>query len=152
MSDFINSIEKISQLESTIYEEDSWAFLSQMQLSDWYVYDSDQIGLITTKMLADTFAAFHGKISFPKDMQNAQNIDGFWSSVPLGVFRYKMLSDGSPYLVDTVKKVPGYIVEGIYWINGFIYLVRDDKEIFQLKLFIDRHTKLLQMYPDIMSL
>lgn len=152
MSDAVYSIEKISQLESTLYEEDSWAFLAEMQLSDWYVYDSDQIGLITTKMLADTFAAFHGKISFPKDMQGVHDIDGYWSSVPLGVFRYKMLSDGSPYLVDTVKKVPGYIVEGIYWINGFIYLVRDDNEIFQLKLFIDRQTKLLQMYPDIMSL
>lgn len=154
MSDIIYSIEKISELEATLYEEDSHHFLVQAQMSDWYVYDSDQIGLITAKTLADKFAAFHGNIYFPTYIHEQHKIDsyGYWSATPLGVFRYKLLSDGSWYLVKTVKPKSGYIVEGIYWVNGFIYLVRDDKEIFQIKLFIDHHTKQIQLYPDIQSI
>jgi hypothetical protein len=152
VSDIIYSVEKISELEPTLYEEDSFYFLIEAQMSDWYVYDSDQIGLITAKTLADKFAAFHGKIYFPSYIQEQHRVEDYWSATPLGVFRYKLLADGSYYLVKTVKPRSGYIVEGAYWVNGFIYLVRDDKEIFQIKLFMDHHTKQIQLYPDIQSL
>lgn len=156
----IYNVDKISSLDATLYEDDSYGFLASIQsdpIVNWYIYDSDQLGVPVVSSLANSFMAFHGKISFPLHLQNNQNYnqytkDGYWSAVPLGVFRYKMLSDGSPYLVDTVKHVPGYIVEGVYWLNGFVYLVRDDNKIIQLKLFVDHSTKDIQLYPDIQSL
>jgi hypothetical protein len=63
-----------------------------------------------------------------------------------------MLDTGLFFLNETVQKVPGYIVEGIYWSNGFVCVVRDDQKIVQLKLFISKQTKEIQLYPDISSL
>jgi len=60
-----------------------------------------------------------------------------------------MLSTGLPYLIDSYKDVPGYIVEGVYWVNGFVYLVKDDNSIIQIKLFVDHKTKNIQLYPDV---
>lgn len=145
MANLVLNVESISVLDATLYEEDSYGFLAVNQFANWYVYDSDQLGLPFTKALADKFVAFHGKIYFPK---HQQILDGFWSAIPLGILRYKMLSDGSPYLVDDYKNIPGYIVEGAYWTNGFVYLVREDKNIIQIKLFIDKETKEIQLYPN----
>lgn len=138
------SIDNLSSLNSTLFEDDSYGFLSFNCFGDWFIYDSDELGLENTKALANNFMAFHGKILFPKN----DLAESFWSAVPLGIFRYKMLDDGSAYLVDSYKKISGYIVEGAYWVNGFAYLVRDGEQIIQIKLFVDKHTKEIQMYPD----
>lgn len=141
----IVTVEDISNLEATWYEEDSYGFLLENQSSDWHVYDSDKIGLDAAKTLANNFMALHGVVYFP---QKNELIETFWTSIPLGVFRYKMLANGLPYLVDSYKDVPGYIVEGVYWVNGFVYLVKDNNSIIQIKLFIDSKTKSIQLYPD----
>jgi hypothetical protein len=149
MATLINDIEKIQLLDSTIYEEESYTFLQYYQYAkDWYTYDSNELGISTLKSVANTFTSFHGAVDFPHN----DLAKDFWSSIPLGIFRYKMLSDGSPYLVDSIKHSNGYIVEGVYWNNGFVYLVRDKFELLQIKLFIDQKTKETQRYPDTISL
>lgn len=146
MTKTIITVDMIPSLDSTLYEEESYGFLVENSIVDWYVYNSDTLGLQTTKALADQFMAFHGNTSFPN---KNEFFDQFWTSVPLGVFRYKMLPTGLPYLVDSFKDIDGYIVEGVYWVNGFVYLVRDDKTILQIKLYIDKKTKDIQLYPDV---
>jgi hypothetical protein len=149
MATLINDITKLSLLEPTMFEEDSFSFLQYYQYSqDWYVYDSHELGLNVVQSLANNFTAFHGTVPFPKNPLAKD----FWSTIPLGIFRYKMLADGSCYLTQTVQKVPGYIVEGIYWSNGFVCVVRDDDKLIQVKLFISKQTKEIQLYPDTSSL
>ena len=149
MATLINDIKKLSLLQPTMFEEDSYTFLQYYEYSqDWYVYDSHQLGLKVVESLANNFASFHGTVPFPKNPLAKD----FWSTIPLGIFRYKMLANGSFYLVETVQKVPGYIVEGIYWSNGFVCVVRDEQQIVQIKLFITKQTKEIQLYPDISSL
>lgn len=143
MSKTVVTIEALSQLEASLYEEESYSFLAANCFADWFIYSSDELGLENTKALANNFMSLHGNILFPKN----ELAESFWSPVPLGVFRYKMLENGKPYLVDSFKHVDGYIVEGAYWANGFVYLVRDDNKIIQIKLFIDKKTKEIQLYP-----
>jgi hypothetical protein len=50
-------------------------------------------------------------------------------------------------LLNDYKNTPGYIVEGMYWDNGFFYLVRDQDKIIQSKMFIDLETKQRAAYP-----
>lgn len=140
------NVENIKDQPSTVYEEDSYTFLQYYQYAqDWIVYDSDALGIKTTCFLIDHFSAFHGKILFPdKEIID----DSFWSSIPLGIFRFKLLEDMSCGLATKINKVPGYIVEGSYWNNGFYYLVRDADQIIQAKLFIDQYTKTVRDYPD----
>ena len=149
MTQLILTTESIPKLDATLYEEDSYGFLSVNNFVNWYVYNSDRLGIDVTKALADKFMSLHGKILFPKSQQLT---DSFWSAVPLGVLRYKMLQDGSYALIKDYKNRPGYIVEGVYWTNGFVYLVRDDKNILQIKLYIDKETRDIQLYPTIESL
>ena len=47
-----------------------------------------------------------------------------------------------------LKKQPGYIVEGIYWLNGFAYQVRNNKFLLEVNLFIDQETKVKYNYPE----
>ena len=146
MSKTIISIDTISYLEPTLYEEESYGFLAESYVGDWHVYNSDTIGIETAKALADRFMAFHGTTAFPN---KNDFFDQFWTSVPVGVFRYKMLPNGLPYLVDSYKDIDGYIVEGVYWMNGFVCIVREEETILQIKLFLDKKTKDIQLYPDI---
>ena len=149
MATLMNDITKLSLLQPTMFEEDSFTFLQYYQFfQDWYIYDSHELGLNVVTSLVNNFTSFHGTVPFPKNPLAKD----FWSTIPLGIFRYKMLDTGSFFLNETVQKVPGYIVEGIYWSNGFVYVVRDDQKIVQLKLFISKETKEIQLYPDISSL
>jgi hypothetical protein len=86
---------------------------------------------------------FHGKIPFPEDILN----DSYWSAVPLNSFRFKLLDNLKCGLVDPTDPDPGYIVEGSCWTNGFVYVVREDKTILQVKLFIDSNTHSNYGYP-----
>jgi hypothetical protein len=149
-----SALEKISLMEASWYEEDSFQFLAFYQsYKNWFVYDSKEIGISSSKALANNFISFHGKIPFPNFVSESFDKDQisakFWSAVPLGVFRYKMLETGACYLIDSAKDMLGYIVEGVYWDNGFVYLVRDKSEIIQIKLFIDEETKAIHGYPSL---
>jgi hypothetical protein len=144
------SVDSLFNLDPTIYEEDSFHFLSYYQtFKDWYTYDSDELGLNTVKHLSDTFCAFHGKIPFPNDTEIK---DTYWSTLPLGVFRFKLFADMSYGLAISANKDPGYIVSGVYWDNGFCYAVFNDDKIIQIKLFIDQYTKDTRDYPDTLHL
>jgi len=57
-----------------------------------------------------------------------------------------LLADGSSYIVENSSK-EGYIVEGMYWSNGFFYRVKDKEKTIQLKLFVDSTTRYYHSYP-----
>lgn len=147
----------IASGDNRLFEEDSYFFLQEYQfLKNWWVYDSDTSGMSYVKTLLDTFVSFHGKILFSRKVTQHfaadQILPDYWSIIPLGTFGYKMvLNNGAQgfYLIDSVKIVEGYIVEGAYWANGFFYSVRDNKEVIQVKLFVDDFTKVNYCYPDI---
>lgn len=146
-------IEKMQSLDPSLYEDSSYYFLQHYQdVKKWYVYDSKKIDFSVTKALIDTFCSFHGKIPFAKAITQHFDKDElyprYWSIVPLGIFRYKASSLLNYMLLDSYEKKEGWIVEGAYWDNGFFYLVKDDKSIIQLKLFIDEETKKNHAYPE----
>jgi len=142
---YLYSLDILDKLDSSFYEDESCSFLTFYQsFKEWIVYDSDSIGLPTVYKLAEKFINFHGTIDFPEDMVVK---DSYWTTVPLGIFKYKMLSDGSPYIFDSIYK-DGYLVEGMYWSNGFFYTVKNKSTIVQIKLFIDSSTKFSHSYPD----
>lgn len=133
--------------EQTMYEEDSYYFLQYYQsFQDWHIYDSDHLGVPTVQYLAEQFSTFHGKIPFLKEQVPID--DSFWSTIPLGFFRYKLLSDGSFGDAQSYSRSIGYIVEGPYWENGFFYVVRDQSDIKQIRLFVDSYTYRTRNYPD----
>lgn len=142
------SLDFFPTMEPSLYEEDSYHFLQYYQThKDWYVYDSNQLGLNVVKHIANTFCAFHGKVPFPQEVSDTNT---YWSTYPLGVFKFKLLSDMSCGLAIPENKTPGYIVVGTYWDNGFVYCVFDlDENCIQIKLFIDQHTKLTRDYPEV---
>ena len=149
----INTLEYISTKEPSFDEEDSFYFLQDYQLqTDWCIYSSKHFPLDSVKKLANTFCYSHGMIPLKsqKDKEDIQD-NLFWSSIPLGLFRYKMLENGSWCSTSILKKEKGSIVEGIYWINGFAYLVRNNDFILEANLFIDHKTKLRYTYPDTIS-
>jgi hypothetical protein len=144
-SDFL--IKNISSVDPTLYEEDSYEFLSFYQTyKDWIVYDSFVNDFEDIYLLTQNFINFHGKISFPEDLKIH---DSYWSVYPLGVFKYKMLDNGLPYHITPKNNKPGYIVIGMFWFNGFFYVVKDEQKIVQIKLFIDSDTKNYYSYPDL---
>lgn len=143
----VNVVEKLASLQPTLFEEESYSFLIFYQgLKTWYFYDSESLGLDFVNEQINKFSLLDGRIPFLKNI-SSDLFEDYWSSVPLGVFRYKMLSDMSYALVSDYKKTPGYIVEGMYWDNGFFYLVKDQHKIIQSKMFIDIETKQRANYP-----
>lgn len=104
--------------------------------------------------LADLFSMSHGRISHPEK----PDFD-FWSIAPINVFRYKLTKDFNYdllYYPADFYIVDGYIVEGAYWSNGFIYQVRNEdlnknnylNEVLEINLFIDKKTKTIYDYPQ----
>lgn len=144
-ADFL--IENVSHIDPTLYEEESFEFLSFYQShKDWIIYDSSVNDFQIVYKLTENFINFHGKIPFPENL----NInDAYWSVYPLGVFKYKMLETGMPYHIVPKNNKLGYIVAGMFWTNGFFYIVKDEDKIIQVKLFIDPDTKKQYSYPDL---
>ena len=139
-------IEHISLVDATLYEEDSYDFLQFFQFyNEWHVYDSLINDYDLVYKLTENFINFHGKIPFPEDLKLQ---DSYWSVYPLGVFRFKLLASGECAHVAFYDTKPGYVVEGMYWQNGFFYLVKEDSKIIQIKLFIDSETKKFHGYPN----
>lgn len=142
-------IDNFDKVQPSMSEEESYHFLGFYQgYKKWFVYDSNTVGTEQATALIDFFAQFHGKIPFPNTVLDK---DSYWSTTPLGVFKYKMLQDGSYTLINHYKKMSGYLVQGSYWQNGFFYFVKDQQQIVQLKLFVDENTFYEKQYPDIIS-
>lgn len=137
--------------DATLDEQDSYNLLqnyfSVNYLNHTYKYPSENISLTDFQLMVSNFCLFHGKV------KDAQTDRSFHSNAPLYVIRYIMLADGSWSPYYTVRRKPGYVVEGLAWSNGLVYQVRDDlKEDFQIHqivLSIDNLTKTLRDYPDI---
>ena len=148
--ELINTLDVIKNKESSFDESDSFYFLKDLQLyKNWYIYSSKDYPLTSVKDMANYFCYSHGMISLdPKSDLTDEETNYFWSSVPLGLFRYKMLADGSYSSVSFLNKNPGYIVEGVYWLNGFVYQVRNNDFVLEVNLYIDDKTKMRYNYPD----
>jgi len=154
MSSFVEKLLKSSKDVSVLYEDESYFFLQYYQSSKkWFTYDSKAMDISFVKALADRFVSLHGKIPFATEVTQHfakdQLSSGYWSVIPLGIFRYKMSDNGFYILVDSIKNPLGYLVEGAYWDNGFFYIVKDTENIIQIKLFIDQETKDIYAYPDV---
>lgn len=140
----------ISLAESTLCEEDSFHIVSTFEYSfpDYLKYSvSELFSMDSIINLSTMFATFHSRIKISKESN-----DSIASVVPLDVFRYKMLQDGSCYNVKTIPSAykPGYIVEGAWWSNGMYYLVREESatdQYLDLVLYVDQYTKGLYNYP-----
>ena len=127
--------------ESTLDEESSFIYLQtffpRKQLN--YFYNYPKLDLDTVHLLASRFCLIHANI---KDSTTGNTLP---MNTPLHVFRYLMLEDGSWSNYYTLKKKNGYVVEGMYWSNGMVYQVREDKdkdfELYEVTLSIDALTK-----------
>jgi hypothetical protein len=145
----LHTPEILFTIDSTVDEESSYNLVSLYKPSFPlnYYYDSKQYTLEQALHLCTQFAIFSGRVKLsPKE--DSQTIG---SKVPLEVFRYKMLDDGSWYYAKTTPRnhKPGYIVEGALWTNGMFYIVRteDTKEVLEATLSVDQYTKDLHGYP-----
>ena len=136
--------------ESTLCEEDSFYLLSTFEKSfpNYIKYSvSDTFSIESIINISTLFATFHSRIKISQS-----STDSIASVVPLDVFRYKMLEDGSSYYTKTPPSSykPGYIVEGAWWSNGMFYAVREES-VFDVYLdavlYVDQYTKGLYNYP-----
>lgn len=148
--ELVNTLNFISKKEATFDEEDSFHLLKDLQFyNQWFCYSSKEYPLSYIEELSNTFCLAHGMVSLSQDPSSIEDPSNyFWSSVPLGVFRYKMLEDGSWDNLTIFSKNKGFVVEGLYWLNGFCYLVRNNNFLLEVNLFIDKHTKIRYSYPD----
>lgn len=121
---------------------------------DWFVYSSKTMRKDAALFLADLFSMSHGRIAHPEK----PDFD-FWSIPPINIFRYKLLKNGNYdllYYPHARYNDDGFIVEGAYWSNGYIYQVRNQElnkdnyldEVLEINLFIDKKTKTIYDYPE----
>jgi len=142
----LHTPETISDIEATISEDSSYYLHNDYEVSfplnikyDLSKYTIDQIIYLATQ-----FSVFHSKIRLGGE--TPQSIS---SRVPIDVFRYKKLEDGSWYAVKTApsKHKDGDIVEGALWSNGMFFIVNRNKTIIEAALYIDQYTKDYYKYP-----
>jgi hypothetical protein len=147
----VHTLSTLPHLDSYYDEEDSYHVLNELinKFSDYCVYDSNKnFTLQTVKSIADSYALFHASVTHG----DAVNL---YINVPLSVFRYLMLEDLTWSYYEAIRRKPGYVVEGMFWTNGMIYQVREDKkdnfDIYQVCVYIDRQTARKFNYPILPS-
>lgn len=134
-------------VDATLDESDSFDYLSTYSKTNYLYYKYSYPDVYTldeiTNMI-NNFSLFFAKI---KDSTGTS----YPSSIPLHVFRYIMLDDMSYSPYYTIRRKPGYVVEGIAWSNGMYYAVREDLpenfQTYQIVLYLDSYTKTLHGYP-----
>lgn len=148
MQPLIHSLENLHTIESSLDEEDSYILLQYLNISPIYSekYIFPPISQLIVSAIATSFSFFSAKI---KDQKTNQL---YSSNIPLTIFRYLMLPDGTWSYYYTVKRKVGYVVEGMQWSNGYFYQVREDKEqdfkLYQINLSIDSFTKRLYNFLE----
>lgn len=149
MDHLVYNINNLDMIDSTITDEESYYLLNNyidLKKDSYFIYTYPDYSIKDIYNLINTFCLFFANI---KDIKENKK---YISNVPLGVFRYILLSDltFAPYY--TVKKQSGYVVEGMYWSNGLLYQVREDKkedfDIYQIVFLLDSQTKRMHNYPD----
>lgn len=142
----LHTPETISSIEATISEDSSYYIHQNYEVSFPFniKYDQTSHTLEQIIYLSNQFSVFHSKIRLGGE--TPQSIS---SRVPIDVFRYKRLEDGSWYSVKTApsKHKDGDIVEGALWSNGMFYIVKKDNTIIEAALYIDQYTKDYYKYP-----
>jgi hypothetical protein len=141
------NIYTLAMHEATLDEEDSFRFLSNYFIDKKlnYTYTYPDISFDQMSILTSNFCLFYAKIKI------VQNDVAMPTNIPINVFRYIMLEDGSWSHYYTVRRKKGYVVEGMYWSNGIVYQVRQDAEnyeVYQIVLSIDPLTKTLYNFPE----
>lgn len=132
-----NLLLKTSIIESDYDEEDSHFFLQTMQArNDWFSYSSKEYPIDDVISAIETYIMLHATVDLSAVLQGK-----FWTPKPVGGFRYKMTEDGSWASVVDYKPVPGFLVQGAYWSNGFYYLVSNGDFLLEANLFVDLFTK-----------
>lgn len=148
MNSLIHSLENLHTIESSLDEEDSYILLQYLNISPLYSekYVFPPIPHLVVSAIATSFSFFSAKI---KDKKTNQL---YSSNIPLTIFRYLMLPDGTWSYYYTVRRKVGYVVEGMQWSNGYFYQVREDKEqdfeVHQITLSIDSFTKRLYNFLE----
>jgi hypothetical protein len=142
----LHTPETISDIEATMSEDSSYYVHTTYEESfPFYVrYSFPQYDNDTIVYLATQFSIFHSKLKLSE--KPPQYV---FSRIPIDVFRYKKLEDGSWYPVKTSpsKHKDGDIVEGAFWSNGMFYIIQRDRKILQSALYIDQYTKDYYKYP-----
>lgn len=141
------NIHTLPKHEATLDEANSFYFLSNYFVDKKlnYTYTYPGLTLDEISILTSNFCLFYAKIKI------ASNEVSIPTNIPINVFRYIMLEDGSWSHYYTVRRKSGYVVEGMYWSNGIVYQVRQDAkdyEIYQIVLSIDPLTKTLYNFPE----
>lgn len=147
--ELVNTLDIIKDKEASYNEASSYNLLRDLQLyKEWNIYSSKDHPLPLIKDMANFFCYSHG-MTLLDPKSNVESPDSyFWSSIPVGILRYKLLEDGSYGECNMFDKRPGYIVEAAYWINGFVYQVRNNNFLLEVNLYIDNHTKNRYNYTD----
>ncbi len=146
----VHTLENLHLIDSRLDEENSYYFLQDSLLHsfNWHKYEYPTLSYDEIETLCINFSCFSAKV---KDAKLGKLLS---SLVPLVTFRYLMLSDGTWSNYYTIRRKPGYVVEGMQWSNGLIYQVRQDIknnkesfETYQVVLLIDEPTKVLYNFP-----
>lgn len=136
----------LQYIDATISEESSYNLHTKYEsYFPFHVkYDNSKYNLEELVNLINNFAIFHAKIKLSSDSKQS-----IASPIPIEVFRYKLLEDGSWYSVNTApsKHKDGQIVEGALWSNGLFCIIRDENQILDAALYIDQYTKDFHKYP-----
>jgi len=138
--------ETISNIESTISEESSYYLCKdyEVHFPANVKYDNSKYTLESIISLINTFAVFHAKVKVFDESKQF-----ILSKVPIEVFKYKELEDGSYYYIKSLphKHKDGPIVQGALWSNGMFYIKTYEDKIIEAVLYIDQYTKDLYKYP-----
>lgn len=142
------TLQTIHLLDATIEDEESYYFLMEYyrQKVLHYIYRYPAFTYEDMSVLVNNYTLFCARV---KDSKNNQK---YASNFPIGVFRYMLHDDlsWSPYY--TVRRKPGYVVEGAYWSNGMFYQVRDDAKkdhnVHEVTLMIDSLTQKMHAFPQ----
>jgi len=149
MDPFLHTLDNIHSIESTLDEELSYHYLSSFTNSSllFYKYSYPDLLYSHIRTLVNEFTCFCSSIL---DFNSGRS---YTSPVPLQVFRYLMLEDGSWSNYYSRYNNSGYVVEGAHWSNGLFYQVRQDSrqpfETYEVNLYIDSLTKTMYNFPEV---
>ena len=146
-TDLLHSLHNLHSVDSTLDESDSYVFLNNFlsEKKHYYSYRYPDISYQDISSLSSKFCVFCAKVS-------QVNTDvSYLSNVPVNIFRYLLLEDGSWSHYYTPRRKSGYIVEGFCWSNGLLYQVRQDSiqpfEVYEVTLLIDGLVKSIHSFP-----
>ena len=146
-TDLLHSLHNLHSVDSTLDESDSYVFLNNFlsEKKHYYPYRYPDISYQDISSLSSKYCVFCAKVS-------QVNTDvSYLSNVPVNIFRYVLLEDGSWSHYYTPRRKSGYIVEGFCWSNGLLYQVRQDSiqpfEVYEVTLLIDGLVKSIHSFP-----